>query len=356
MGNVSENRQDQKKKIPSKHICMALLAHVDAGKTTLSEGILYKTGCIRRLGRVDHGDAYFDTDSQERARGITIFSKQAVFSLGGLEVTLVDTPGHVDFSAEMERTLQILDYAVLVISGADGVQSHTRTLWKLFARYEIPVFLFVNKMDQNGTDRETLMAELKAQLSEGCIDFGEEGSNEFYESIALQKEELLEEFLEKESISRGEIQQAVARREVFPCYFGSALKLDGVDELLKGIETYAVTPQYPEEFGARVFKISRDERGNRLTHLKITGGSLKVKDVIPGKEKDEKVNQIRIYSGEKYEMKEEAEAGMVCAVTGLSDTRPGQGLGFEEDGEAPVLEPVLTYQMILPEGLSLIHI
>lgn len=352
MGNVSENRQDQKKKIPSKHICMALLAHVDAGKTTLSEGILYKTGCIRRLGRVDHGDAYFDTDSQERARGITIFSKQAVFSLGGLEVTLVDTPGHVDFSAEMERTLQILDYAVLVISGADGVQSHTRTLWKLFARYEIPVFLFVNKMDQNGTDRETLMAELKAQLSEGCIDFGEEGSNEFYESIALQKEELLEEFLEKESISRGEIQQAVARREVFPCYFGSALKLDGVDELLKGIETYAVTPQYPEEFGARVFKISRDERGNRLTHLKITGGSLKVKDVIPGKEKDEKVNQIRIYSGEKYEMKEEAEAGMVCAVTGLTDTRPGQGLGFEEDGEAPVLEPVLTYQMILPEGCS----
>ncbi|HIX67593.1 MAG TPA: TetM/TetW/TetO/TetS family tetracycline resistance ribosomal protection protein [Candidatus Anaerostipes excrementavium] len=355
MENTSEKNNKKTTENMSQHICTALLAHVDAGKTTLSEAILYSTGQIRKLGRVDHGDAYFDSDTQERERGITIFSKQAVFSLGSLQVTLLDTPGHADFSAEMERTLQVLDYAILVISGADGVQSHTKTLWKLFSKYEIPVFLFVNKMDQPGTNKDALIEELKKTLSEGCIDFGEEGSESFFEAAALQDEDLLDEFLEQGSLSTKEIQKAIAGRKIFPCFFGSALKLQGTEELLKGIETYARAPQYPGSFGARVYKISRDPQGSRLTHLKVTGGTLKVKDVIfdgDSRKKSEKVNQIRIYSGEKYQLADEAAAGTICAVTGLTDTRPGQGLGMEEDGGAPMLEPVLTYQMILPPDCS----
>lgn len=355
MENTSEKNNKKITENMSQHICTALLAHVDAGKTTLSEAILYSAGQIRKLGRVDHGDAYFDSDTQERERGITIFSKQAVFFLGSLQVTLLDTPGHADFSAEMERTLQVLDYAILVISGADGVQSHTKTLWKLFSKYEIPVFLFVNKMDQPGTNKDALIEELKKTLSEGCIDFGEEGSESFFEAAALQDEDLLDEFLEQGSLSTKEIQNAIAERKIFPCFFGSALKLQGTEELLKGIETYARAPQYPKSFGARVYKISRDPQGSRLTHLKVTGGTLKVKDVIfdgDSSKKSEKVNQIRIYSGEKYQLADEAPAGTICAVTGLTDTRPGQGLGMEEDGGAPMLEPVLTYQMILPPDCS----
>ena len=331
---------------------VGLLAHVDAGKTTLSESILYQSGAIRNLGRVDHQDAFLDTDEMERERGITIFSKQAVLTWKDTEITLLDTPGHVDFSAEMERVLQVLDCAVLVISGADGVQGHTETLWKLLTRYGIPVFLFVNKMDQEGTDCGKLLAELKSRFSEGCIDFGrvETGAEEVIEEIAVCDEQTMEEYLEKGSVAAASIRRLVAERKIFPCYFGSALHLQGVEELMNGICTYQMQKEYPAVFGAKVYKIARDGQGNRLTYLKVTGGTLKVKDVIG--ENGDKVNQIRVYSGEKYELLSEADAGKVCAVTGLAETYPGQGLGAEKDSELPILEPVLTYRIILPDDCN----
>ena len=329
------------------NIVMGILAHVDAGKTTLSEGMLYLSGTVRKLGRVDHKDAFLDTYSLERDRGITIFSKQAVFSLGNRRINLLDTPGHVDFSAEMERTLQVLDYAVLVISGADGVQGHTETLWKLLKLYEIPTFIFINKMDQPGTDRESLLAELKERLDEGCIVFGKGKNVESLEEIAMTDEAVLDYFMEHETVRNEDICRLIRERKIFPCYFGSALKLDGVQELLAGFEEYMKPFDGKKEFGARVFKISRDDKGERLTFLKVTGGKLVVKMPI---NKEEKINQIRIYSGAKYEAVNEVEAGGVCAVTGLSSSYIGQGLGVEKGTAAPFLEPVLTYQMILPEG------
>lgn len=333
-----------------KHICVGILAHVDAGKTTLSEAILYTAGNLRKFGRVDNGDAFLDTYELERSRGITIFSKQAEVSMKDMDLTLLDTPGHVDFSAEMERTLQVLDYAILVISGADGVQGHTLTLWSLLERYHIPTFLFINKMDQDGTQKDVLLSELQDRLSSGCIDFGEKNTDAFYEMIAMEDEALLEQYLESLEIKDEQIQNMITERKIFPCFFGSALKLSGVREFLEDFGYYTEEKTYPQEFGARVFKITRDDAGNRLTHLKVTGKDLKVKTVIT--ESDEKINQIRIYSGEKYETVNELEAGRICAVTGLSDTFPGQCLGIEQGGYEPVLEPVLTYQMILPEDTS----
>ena len=342
----------QERKTGKRVLNVGLLAHVDAGKTTLSESILYQSGAIRNLGRVDHQDAFLDTDEMERERGITIFSKQAVLTWKDTEITLLDTPGHVDFSAEMERVLQVLDCAVLVISGADGVQGHTETLWKLLTRYGIPVFLFVNKMDQEGTDCGKLLAELKSRFSEGCIDFGrvETGAEEVIEEIAVCDEQTMEEYLEKGSVAAASIRRLVAERKIFPCYFGSALHLQGVEELMNGICTYQMQKEYPAVFGAKVYKIARDGQGNRLTYLKVTGGTLKVKEVIG--ENGDKVNQIRVYSGEKYELLSEADAGKVCAVTGLAETYPGQGLGAEKDSELPILEPVLTYRIILPDDCN----
>ena len=349
-------------------LVVGILAHVDAGKTTLSEGILYLTGKIRKLGRVDHKDAYLDTYNLERERGITIFSKQAEFELGNRGITLLDTPGHVDFSAEMERTLQVLDYAILVINGADGVQGHTMTLWRLLARYQIPTFLFINKMDQDGTDKEKLLAELKKRLSDNCVDFtwentsGMENSidetaekaedeisdlqSQFLEDVSVCDEELLEKYLETEEISTSDIRKVIKERKLFPCFFGSALKMTGVEEFLHGLEKYCETPEYPSEFGAKVFKIARDDQGNRLSYMKITGGTLKVKELLTD---TEKADQIRIYSGAKFELAKEAPAGTICAVTGLSQTHPGQGFGIERESEMPVLEPVLNYRILLPE-------
>lgn len=354
MENASENKNNSVKARPSKHINVGLLAHVDAGKTTLSEGMLYVSGSIRTLGRVDHGDAFLDSYSMERERGITIFSKQAVLQWNDMEITLLDTPGHVDFSAEMERVLQVLDYAVLVISGADGVQGHTVTLWRLLKRYNIPVFLFINKMDQEGTDRNALMTELKEMLDEGCTDFSsvfteaEAGNTEKMENLAVCDDEMMEEYLESGSIRKATLRRVIAGRRIFPCWFGSALRAEGIRELLDGIREYALSPQYPDVFGAKVYKIARDTQGNRLTYLKVTGGALDVKEMLP--ETEGKVNQIRIYSGDKYELIQRAEAGQVCAVTGLEGTYPGQGLGAEKASDVPVLEPVLTYRVELPEG------
>ncbi len=332
-------------------LIIGILAHVDAGKTTLSESMLYLSGKTAKLGRVDNKDAYLDTHDLERERGITIFSKQAVLELGPTQVTLLDTPGHVDFSAEMERTLQVLDYAILVISGADGVQGHTHTLWRLLSMYKVPVFLFVNKMDQPGTDKGRLLAELRARLDDGCVNFGLKGQC-FFEQLALHDEILLETFLETETIETRDIQQAILERKIFPCYFGSALKLEGVEPFMKGIQTYTSTPSYPSEFGAKVFKISRDEENTRLTHLKITGGGLKVRGTVTNGEWEEKVNQIRIYSGEKFETVDSVEAGAICAVTGLSETVPGEGLGNQSGSKPPILEPVLSYRLLLPEGVD----
>lgn len=349
MGGQAGEKQPQKQE---KHICAGLLAHVDAGKTTLSESILYLCKAIRKPGRVDHGDAFLDTYALERSRGITIFSKQAVVHTGNTQITLLDTPGHVDFSAEMERTLQVLDYAILVVSGADGVQGHTRTLWNLLKRYHVPVFIFINKMDQEGTDREELLSELSSKLDEGCIAF-DTPPEEFYEAVSLCDEEALDEYLEHGSLALRTITELVKKRKVFPCYFGSALRIQGVRELLDGIGKYTAGMEKRDAFGAKVFKISRDAQGGRLTHLKITGGALRVKDTLsPDRsgEKEEKVNQIRIYSGEKYETVPEVQAGEVCAVTGLTFTYPGEGLGIEEDSKAPALEPVLNYRVELPEG------
>ena len=332
-----------------KQICLGVLAHVDAGKTTLSESMLYTSGSIRKMGRVDHKDAFLDTYDLERERGITIFSKQAVFSWKDMWITLLDTPGHVDFSAEMERTLQVLDYAVLVISGPDGVQGHTETLWRLLGQYRIPVFLFVNKMDQDGADRTVILAELKKRFGEHCIDFEkafDSESGEETEQLAMCDEMLLESYLENGDIPKKKVSELIHQRKVFPCYFGSALHTEGVEELLDALEQFTTEEQYPEVFGAKVYKIGRDVQGNRLSYLKVTGGRIKVRDVITDTE--EKVNQIRRYSGAKYEMLQEVHAGEVCAVTGLSDTYPGQGLGMESESDMPVLEPVLSYQIELP--------
>ena len=333
-------------------LAVGILAHVDAGKTTLAEGILYHTGSIRKVGRVDHQDAFLDTYALEKERGITIFSKQAGFKLHEKEIALLDTPGHVDFSAEMERTLQVLDYAILVISGADGVQGHVQTLWKLLKEYKIPVFLFINKMDQEGTDREKLLFEVQNRLDKGCVDFTfvKENSPEFLEELAVCDEHVLERYLEEGEISTADIQKMIRKRQVFPCYFGSALKLQGIQEFLEGLDLYTKCPEYGKEFAAKVFKISRDEKGNRLTHLKVTGGTLKVKQIIQGKDWEEKADQIRVYDGAGFSAVNEALAGSVCAVTGLSRTFAGECLGAEQMGKEPVLTPVLTYEIQLPQG------
>lgn len=339
-----------------KRLVIGILAHVDSGKTTLSEGMLYAAGELRRLGRVDHQDAFLDTNAIERERGITIFAKQAVLHLNNTELTLLDTPGHVDFSTEAERTLQVLDYAILVISGTDGVQPHTETLWQLLKRYRIPTFLFVNKMDISSLERQTLMEMLKRRLSEGCVDFCTDlDGAEFSEEAAMCSEELMNTFIENGVLSEREIRNAIRARKLFPCYFGSALKLDGIDAFLKGLDTYMQAPVLGENFGAKVFKISADEQGKRLTHMKITGGSLRVRDMLHGTKHgrdawSEKVTGIRIYSGEKFTSVDEACAGTVCAVTGLNDTYAGEGLGAESDSPSAVLEPVLSYRIELPEG------
>lgn len=343
-----------------KRIVTGILAHVDAGKTTLSEGLLYKSGAIRKAGRVDHKDTVLDGDEQERARGITIFSKQANIEVNGTQITLLDTPGHVDFAAEMERTLRVLDYAILVISGTDGVQSHTRTLWKLLMRYEIPVFLFVNKMDMPGVNREMILQELQQKLHPHMVSFDSDfmETEEFAEQIAVSDEKLLAEYLETGELKKSVIPQLILNRNIFPVYFGSALRMEGVEEFLAGFEAYTIMNEYSDSFGARVYKITRDEQGNRLTHMKITGGKLCVRDELRGihsigeeqEEWAEKINQIRVYQGGKFEAISEAESGMVCAVTGLSYTYPGQGFGTEEDCAAPILQPVLTYQVLLQDG------
>ena len=330
------------------NLVVGILAHVDAGKTTLSEGLLYTCGKLKKLGRVDHGDAFLDTDPMEKERGITIFSKQAILPLEGLEITLLDTPGHVDFSAEMERTLSVLDCAILVVGGADGVQGHTHTLWKLLERYGVPTFLFVNKMDLAGADRAALLAELKSKLDEGCVDMADQEA--LCEQAALCDESLLEDYLETGSIADAALTALMAQRKLFPCWFGSALKLEGVEDFLRGLEQYAPRPVYGEEFGARIFKISRDAQNNRLAWMKITGGSLKVKTVLEGPGWSDKADQLRVYSGLKFQPVDTAPAGSVVAVTGLSSAAAGQGLGFEAEGAPPALEPVLTYQVILPEG------
>ncbi|NLZ48508.1 MAG: GTP-binding protein [Clostridiales bacterium] len=333
-----------------KKLVLGILAHVDAGKTTLSESMLYLSGKIRKLGRVDKQDAFLDTYELEKARGITIFSKQALFEIKDTEITLLDTPGHVDFSAEMERTLQVLDYAILVVNGANGVQGHTKTLWRLLSAYKIPTFIFVNKMDQEIANKEIVLEQLKKQLSKGCIDFTKEGTESFYDEVAVRDESTLESFLNKGFLKSSDIACLIKERKVFPCYFGSALKLQGVDTFMEGIIKYAEPPVYPSEFGAKVFKISRDDQGNRLTFMKVTGGKLKVRMIVPQGMTEEKINQIRIYSGEKFEGVSQVEAGTVCAVTGLTQTYPGQGLGIESHTSAPMLEPVLSYRILLPEG------
>lgn len=333
-------------------VVIGILAHVDAGKTTLSEGLLYVSGNIRKLGRVDNKDAYLDNYDLERARGITIFSKQAILKDNEIQITLLDTPGHVDFSSEMERTLQVLDYAILIINGADGVQGHTKTLWRLLSIYNIPVFIFVNKMDMLTANKGKLIRDIKKQLSDRCIDFSQGINEEVNDQLAMTDEALMETFLEKGGITSGQIKDAVKSSKVFPCYFGSALKLEGISELLEGIKKYTIHPAYPDEFGARIFKIGRDEQGNRLTYMKVTGGNLKARALLTNGVWEEKVNQIRIYSGEKYEAVNECEAGEICAVTGLNQTRPGEGLGFEKASPLPLIEPVMTYQILLPDGMD----
>ena len=333
-----------------KHICLGILAHVDAGKTTLSESLLYESGMIAKPGRVDDQDAFLDTDTLEKTRGITIFSKQALISYKNTRITLVDTPGHVDFSAEMERALWVMDYAVLVISGADGVQGHTRTLWRLLDRYDIPTFLFVNKMDQPAAEKEKLIQELKEQLDNGVVDFSDMENATWQEEIAVCDEKLMERYLDGEPVEKEDVCELLASRKLFPCFFGSALKLNGIKELLDAVCKYTRRFRTTDAFGARVYKITRDAQGNRLTYLKITSGKLTVKDSFD--QWNEKVNQIRLYSGEKYETVQQAGAGMICAVTGLSQSRPGQGLGVETDAELPMLEPVLTYEVELPDDVD----
>lgn len=355
-----------------RRLVIGILAHVDAGKTTLAESLLYQTGSIRKLGRVDHKNAFLDTYELERERGITIFSKQAVLTYKDINITLLDTPGHVDFSAEMERTLQVLDYAILVISGSEGIQGHTETLWRLLSRYKIPTFIFINKMDLDGTNKIQIMEDIKSLLHEGCIDFSnEQDSRLFMEDLAICDESILNHYIEYGNVETEDILKLIHTRKAFPCYFGSALKQDGVEKFIKGLDKYTLSKNYPDTFGAKVYKVARDDQGNRLTYLKITGGYLKVKmpltnhkennitknkeilidkvsDLEPSKLWEEKVDQIRIYSGTRYEAVDEIEAGAVCAVSGLSKTYPGQGLGIELDLDMALLKPVLTYQLILP--------
>ena len=340
-----------------KQLVVGILAHVDAGKTTLSEGLLFENGSIRKIGRVDNKDAFLDTFALEKERGITIFSKQAVLQRGDKIITLLDTPGHVDFSAEMERTLWLLDAAVLVISASDGIQGHTRTLWKLLKKHNVPVVIFINKMDQPGADKEQILKQLKSQLSDSCVDFSNQHSLDMMEQIAVSDEKLLDYFLEKGELTKEQIMEAITSRNVYPCLFGSALKNEGVECLLTLLYEYIKMPDYPKEFGARVYKIARDEQGNRLTYLKVTGGSLKVKETLSADTKDgehweEKINQIRVYSGAKFEPINEALPGCVCAVTGLTRTIAGEGLGVEKNGEVPILEPVLEYSIVLPDGID----
>ena len=340
-----------------KKTVIGILAHVDAGKTTLSEALLYTAGQLKKLGRVDNKSAFLDNYEQERRRGITIFSKQAVLRTENTEITLLDTPGHIDFSSEAERTLQVQDYAVLVISARDGVQPHTETLWRLLLRYNVPVFIFVNKMDLEGSDKNRVLAELKKHLSENCADFTA-SDDEICENAAFCNEKLMEKYIEEGSLSDVEIAKAIRERNIFPCWFGSALKLDGVAEFIEGLEKYTLQTEYRPEFGARVFKIARDPQGNRLTYMKITGGSLKARSIVSympkGSEEqiEEKVNMLRIYSGEKFESSDTVQAGGICAVLGLSATYPGQGIGFEKELLKPMLEPVLTYRVILPKDIS----
>lgn len=351
---VSKYMEQRKK---AAKITIGILAHVDAGKTTLSELMLYKKGVIRSLGRVDNGDTFLDTDDMERSRGITIFSKQAELSFGEKQVTLLDTPGHVDFSAEMERTLQVLDYAILVISGGDGVQSHTETLWKLLEQYQIPVILFVNKMDQQTADHDRLMEQIRKNLGSECVDFSgekQEQGGAFWENIAMTDEVLLEQYLETARVDEGEIPRLVSQRKLFPCYFGSALKDIGVDHLIDGLGEYLMPASYPDIFGARVFKITRDATGERLTHMKITGGTLAVRTLL-GEEswsREEKVNQIRIYNGDKYVTKDQVQAGEICAVTGLHETMAGDGIGAEDMSVRPMLDPVLQFQVGWPREMD----
>ena len=336
-----------------KQIVLGILAHVDSGKTTLSEAMLYRAGVTRRLGRVDHKDAFLDTEALEKARGITIFSKQALLTAGDTDITLLDTPGHVDFSTETERTLQVLDYAVLVVSGTDGVQSHTETLWRLLRRYHVPTFVFVNKMDLPGMERQELLAQLNRRLGEGFVDFGATQADRD-EALALCDETLMDRMLDAGQLQDADLIPAIARRHVFPCWFGAALKLEGVDALLDGLDRYTRPAPALEAFGAKVFKVSQDEQGARLTWLRVTGGELKVKAQLTGEADGEpwaeKANQLRLYSGAKYTLAEAIGPGQVCAVTGLTKARPGEGLGAERDSDLPVLEPVLSYQVLLPEG------
>lgn len=335
-----------------KRLTIGILAHVDSGKTTLSEGLLYCTGMLRKLGRVDHGDAFLDTHALEKSRGITIFSKQARLLYGDCEFTLLDTPGHVDFSAEAERTLSVLDYALLVVSGSEGIQPHTETLFKLLCRYGVPTFVFINKMDISHLSRQELMGGLK-RLGEGFIDFSDDvPKDEFYDGLAMCSEDMMEQYLDTGTVPADTIRQSIRQRQVFPCFFGSALKLEGIKELLAGLEEYTTEPPRGDEFGARIFKISDDPQGARLTHMKITSGCLKVKDVLHGSGWAEKADQIRIYSGAKYQTVDQAPAGMVCAVTGLTSAHPGDGLGAEAGAPFPVLEPVLAYRAVLPEGVD----
>ena len=335
-----------------KKLSVGILAHVDSGKTTLTEALLYRSGNISKLGRVDHKNSFLDNFSLERDRGITIFSKQAVLNFQDSVFYLLDTPGHVDFSAETERTLQVLDYAVLVISGSDGVQSHTKTLWRLLSKYHIPCFIFVNKMDLPDVNKALLLNEIKGSLHEACIDFTVPTGDEFWENVALCDDSLLAKY-EDGGIDDEDLIAAVNSRHVFPCFFGSALKLDGVDAFLSALNRYTKAPDYPPDFAARVYKISED-KNTRLTFVKITGGVLRVKDILPSDKNTagEKVNQIRVYSGEKYTAVSQAEAGTVCALTGITFTRPGDGLGEEANAGLPLLEPVLTYRLTLPDGLD----
>lgn len=345
MGNTSENKPKNRSK---KHICAALLAHVDAGKTTLSEALLYTCGEIRKMGRVDHQDTFLDTSPLERQRGITIFSKQARMKHGDTEITLLDTPGHVDFSAEMERTLQVLDYGILVISGTDGIQAHTETVWKLLEKYEIPVFIFINKMDMEGADKQARIEELRRRFSDRCVDFSCPDSEDFMENVAVCDDVLLEKYIENGTVDvPGDLLHLIQKRKLFPCYFGSALKRKGVEEFVEGFGKFTCGREYPAEFGAKVFKISRDPQGTRLTHMKITGGCLTVKMAL---NEEEKVNQIRLYSGDRYETAEQACAGEGCAVAGPDSTYPGQGLGAEKDFSGMQMEPVLNYGILFPEG------
>lgn len=350
-----------------KRIVTGILAHVDAGKTTLSEALLYATGNVRKLGRVDHGDAFLDTNTMERQRGITIFTEPAIITTPNLTLTLLDTPGHVDFSAEMERTLAVLDYAILVISGADGIQGHTETLWRLLKRYNVPTFIFINKMDAPAADKTKLLNQLKKRFSDGCIDFtgahdDDAALADVMEDIAMQSETAMESYLESGTIPDETIREMIADRALFPCFFGSALKMDGIDEFVAGFERYVREPEYDSEFGAHIYKVSHDAQGNRLTWLKVTGGEFKAKTMLSGTARvgtdlgeskidddgmwHEKADQVRVYSGAKFTTVDSVVAGTVCAVTGLTRTFPGAGLGKESDGVNPVLQPVLTYTLL----------